>query len=218
MPARGAIKDSCKCKKCKRVLSRDAFDVYSNIPAGRHTPKRREICRECRAKFKRGENWHIVRGLDRPNSPNEEGLCLCGCGQPAPISKRTNSAKGLAQGHPARFLPGHSHRVLSGQMYTVENETGCWIWQRTVQNTKRPQVNIWDKETKTRKHKLAHRWLYELHKDPIPDGYELDHLCCNPMCVNPDHMEPVTPAENLARNVRRLRFAGRHWIKTGEMP
>jgi hypothetical protein len=34
---------------------------------------------------------------------------------------------------------------------------------------------------------------------PVPDGLELDHLCMNPPCINPDHLEPVTHAENMRR-------------------
>jgi hypothetical protein len=33
----------------------------------------------------------------------------------------------------------------------------------------------------------------------IPEGLELDHLCRNTLCVNPDHLEPVTHAENIQR-------------------
>ncbi len=47
---------------------------------------------------------------------------------------------------------------------------------------------------------LAHRWAYEAMVTEIPDGLELDHLCRNKACVNPDHLDPVTHAVNLARN------------------
>ena len=45
----------------------------------------------------------------------------------------------------------------------------------------------------------AHRVAYELFVGPIPDGLELDHLCRRRNCINPDHLEAVTHAENIAR-------------------
>ena len=54
--------------------------------------------------------------------------------------------------------------------------------------------------------RLAHRVTYEASKGPIPAGLELDHLCVVPACVNPDHLEPVTHAENMARAKRRGAF------------
>ena len=46
---------------------------------------------------------------------------------------------------------------------------------------------------------LAHRVYYEKAKGPIPAGMQIDHLCRVPVCVNPDHLEAVTPAQNVQR-------------------
>jgi hypothetical protein len=46
---------------------------------------------------------------------------------------------------------------------------------------------------------LAHRWAWLNLVGPIGEGLELDHLCRNRACVNPDHMQPVTHTENVRR-------------------
>ncbi len=47
---------------------------------------------------------------------------------------------------------------------------------------------------------LAHRWAWEhYYGKPIPDGMEIDHLCFFKLCVNPVHLEAVTPLENKLR-------------------
>lgn len=46
----------------------------------------------------------------------------------------------------------------------------------------------------------AHRVAFELHKGPIPAAMEIDHLCRNTRCVNPAHLEAVTPRVNILRS------------------
>lgn len=48
---------------------------------------------------------------------------------------------------------------------------------------------------------LAHRYSYELARGPIPQGLHIDHLCRVRECVNPAHMEAVTPLENSSRGL-----------------
>lgn len=54
------------------------------------------------------------------------------------------------------------------------------------------------------KHGNAHRFFYELYKGEIPKGYDIDHICRNRACVDPEHLEAVTRKEN----IRRGRGAG----------
>lgn len=70
---------------------------------------------------------------------------------------------------------------------------GCWLWAagKTKQGygVFRVGTVLW------RSHRLAY---VEAH-GAIPDGLELDHLCRNRSCVNPEHLEPVTHRENILR-------------------
>lgn len=70
----------------------------------------------------------------------------------------------------------------------------CWEW--TAANSG-GYGYVWDSEEK--RMRPATRVVWELLVGEIPDGYEMDHLCRNPPCVNPDHLEPVTHAENQRR-------------------
>lgn len=45
----------------------------------------------------------------------------------------------------------------------------------------------------------SHRYSYEMLTGLIPNGLVIDHLCKNPSCINPTHLEPVTQRENILR-------------------
>lgn len=49
----------------------------------------------------------------------------------------------------------------------------------------------------------CHRAAWLLFKGPIPEGLEVDHLCRMRICCNPDHLEPVTHAENMRRKPKK---------------
>jgi len=71
----------------------------------------------------------------------------------------------------------------------------CWLWTGFL--TKRGYGHCCAEGRQW----LAHRAIYTIHKGPIPEGLTLDHLCYNPACVNPEHLEPVTLLENIYRSL-----------------
>lgn len=86
-----------------------------------------------------------------------------------------------------------------------EPNTGCWLWTACI-NTSGYAGLWWDG-----KKREAHRVVYELAVGPVPAGLQLDHLCRVRSCVNPEHLEPVTPKENVHRG---MGTAGIHFRKT----
>lgn len=122
-------------------------------------------------------------------------LCECGCGQPTPLATKTR--RGNVKGQPTRYLHGHYFHATRERDYEVDEATGCWIWLHGKSGAGYGQLHV--KHSRPRRMVYAHRVYYERHVGPVPDGLELDHLCRNPSCVNPEHLEPVTHAENIKR-------------------
>jgi hypothetical protein len=122
-------------------------------------------------------------------------LCLCGCGQPTPPAVRNEPGRGYRKGEPTLYVRGHFGRRPRPleSWYAVNEDTGCWEWLGFRKNTGYGQF----------RHKgrtqPAHRFFYRLYVGEIPDGLHLDHLCRNRLCVNPEHLEPVTREENVRR-------------------
>jgi hypothetical protein len=55
---------------------------------------------------------------------------------------------------------------------------------------------------------LIHRLVYEWARGPIADGLVLDHLCRNPPCCNPWHLEAVAQRQNIMRGDHARRARG----------
>lgn len=95
---------------------------------------------------------------------------------------------------------GPKPRPAASRFWALVDKSGeCWGWLGAKQAggygrfmiQSRPRILI-----------LAHRYSYEQLVGAIPDDLTIDHLCRNPSCVNPAHLEPVSRAENALRASR----------------
>ena len=113
-------------------------------------------------------------------------------------------SRGASSGDTGRFRPEQTEADRFWSKVDRSAPQGCWLWlgQRNAwgyghfRRTLAPGVHRTVK---------AHRYAYVLVVGPIPPGLTLDHLCGHPACVRPEHLEPVTAAENLRRRHARAR-------------
>lgn len=127
-------------------------------------------------------NWTPRKRDPRPNGDRE--CYWCG------VNRAKRGLNGYCSGA-CRFRAG----------YKVDEQSGCWLWQRGAHNRKGyGRIRVGGVKF------MVHRFAYEAMVGPVPDGMQLDHLCRNTRCVNPGHLEPVTPGENVRRE-RKVRVA-----------
>ena len=93
-------------------------------------------------------------------------------------------------------LPDRFHSKVS-----VDEFTGCWEWVAGRHDARGGYGAYWTDGSM----QYAHRVSYEAEHGMVPDGLQIDHLCRNPPCVNPAHLEAVTQGENVRRG-----SSGRH--------
>jgi hypothetical protein len=121
-----------------------------------------------------------------------------------------------------RYARGHGNAKprISSSNYVITDtgyKTPCWLWNR-VRFYETGYGMLYERGSGMPQ--LAHRVFYQHYKGNIPLGLSLDHLCRQPACVNPGHLEPVTIAVNRQRGdgikltsdkvkaIRQLRAAG----------
>lgn len=84
----------------------------------------------------------------------------------------------------------------------AKHPDGCWEWAGPAYPNGYGQAHLNGRHT-------AHRIAYEMTHGRVDDSLVIDHLCRNRLCVNPDHLEPVTQSENILRGDLPATNAGR---------
>ena len=81
------------------------------------------------------------------------------------------------------------------------HESGCWVWSAAKNALGYGRFRL----SQPRRMVLPHVHAFVVFCGEVPPGKELDHLCRNPSCVNPAHLEPVTHQVNMQRSAPATR-------------
>jgi hypothetical protein len=93
-----------------------------------------------------------------------------------------------------RFEARHREKLC------LDTIPGCWIWTGSAAGSNAKYGHTQFKQPDgSYKKKYVHILAYELYVGPVPPGLEIDHLCRNILCANPEHLEAVTHKENRRR-------------------
>ena len=122
----------------------------------------------------------------------EPGFCQCGCGRRVRMVTKERPLWGYKPGEYIRCLQGHGARKHQLVGYQINEATGCWEWTGSMHSGGYGLINQGDTTI------YAHRWSWEASHGPVPDGYELHHVCHNQRCINPEHLRLVTRKEHLS--------------------
>lgn len=91
----------------------------------------------------------------------------------------------------SRYIGGDALDAFAARVLIGDD---CWEWTGGHNDRGYGQLSLREKGLV-----YTHRYAYELLVGAIPAGLSIDHLCRNPGCCNPSHLEPVSTAENVRR-------------------
>ena len=130
-------------------------------------------------------------------------VCDCGVRKTVSVDDLT-SGKTKSCGCLRRDTSRDRARPLAEKFWEKVNKDGpipayrldfdpCWIWTAAVNAKGYGVMGVKKGST------LAHVISYNLHVGHVPSGMQIDHLCRVRNCVNPNHLEVVTPRVNVNR-------------------
>ena len=108
-------------------------------------------------------------------------------------------------------LPAHVRTPRQRFVASVQVGESCWEWTAFKDRKGYGKFTSWPTGEQ-----YAHRIAFTLRNGPIPEGMQVDHICHNPRCVNPDHLRLATPKQNVenhsgASRVNTSGVRGVHW-------
>src|SRR5215475_10040875 len=95
--------------------------------------------------------------------------------------------------------------TLDAMWQRIAPTSACWEW-----NGAKTPLGYAVLRMPDGRNGYVHRIVYRILIGPIPTGSELDHLCRNPGCLNPDHLEPVSHRTNITRGKAAIKAARTH--------
>lgn len=98
---------------------------------------------------------------------------------------------------------------LTRFLFKIEWTNSCWLWTASI--THNGYGRFWVLDKMRRAHIVSYTWFI----GEILEELELDHLCRNPICVRPDHLEAVTHLENIRRGDIGLYESSKLYCKKG---
>ena len=96
-------------------------------------------------------------------------------------------------------MPPKQTPAVDRALAKVSYDHGCWVFHGS--RLKAGYGKILKDGGRGGEMALVHRVIYEAFVGPIPDGFDLDHLCRNTSCCNPLHLEAVDRSENVRRGI-----------------